>query len=865
MKKIFLFLFAIVCFAKVFSTHNRAGEITYRQISELTYEITVVTYTSIRPGVIADRDEIDVLWGDNTYSILPRIEKKDLPDYYRRNVYIGTHTFPGAATYEIVMMDPNRNQDVLNIPGSVNVMFTIKTTLQINPLMGYNNTPVLYCPPVDKAKVGEIFLHNPAAFDADGDSLSYKLDTCLGEDGRRIPDYRLPPTSNTISVNPVTGDFIWDAPTRVGIYNVAIAIEEWRNGVKIGKIIRDIQIEVQEAENEPPYFDSLATNICVRADSLIDFMVTARDTVKDRITLTAYGGPFELKNSPATFNQNVIGYRKVRSFFRWKTNCSHVRKQPYTVVFKAEDNHPILKLAGFLNVYIRVIAPPPENFSATAINNSIILKWSPSICTQAAGYKIYRRNSYKTFIPDICETGVPDSLGYKLIATLKKLNDTSYVDKNLKQGFSYCYLIIAYFKDGGESYASQPVCAELKKSLPIITKTSVSHTSTTNGTIRLEWIKPLDLDTNQFPPPYRYVISASDDLEGQNFQFLAFKEGINNTSHLDSMFNTEEKPRIYRIELQNFYNQQWSTLGTGAISSTPFLTLLPADEQVTLTVSYNVPWENTEFLIYRKNLNSENFEFIALAKDSIFIDKHLSNGKEYGYFVKVLGHYSVSELPDLLTNLSQQVFTSPLDTFAACQPPLEVQSVCDSSYNRLIWKQPKYICANSNDIIRYKILYKSTLNGDFDTIAVKNSPNDTTFQHFSTTTLAGCYAIVAVDSFGNESAVTQKSCIDNCVNYSLPNVFSPNADNVNDEFRPFPYQFVEKVNMKIYSRWGELVFQTENPDIKWDGKNMNTKKIVPSGVYYYICDVFENRLGGLVSRNITGFIHVFSSEKNAKP
>ena len=71
--------------------------------------------------------------------------------------------------------------------------------------------------------------------------------------------------------------------------------------------------------------------------------------------------------------------------------------------------------------------------------------------------------------------------------------------------------------------------------------------------------------------------------------------------------------------------------------------------------------------------------------------------------------------------------------------------------------------------------------------------------------------------------------------------------------------------MKIYSRWGNLVFETSNPDINWDGRNMITKQIVPSGVYYYICDVWEYRLNGLEVRNLSGFIQVFTGGEGNQP
>jgi len=93
MKKLFT-LILLFCFSySLFATHNRAGEITYRQVSEFTYEITILTYTYSLS--LADRDNLEVDWGDGTTSIAPRIEEVILPDDYQRNKYVTEHTFPG--------------------------------------------------------------------------------------------------------------------------------------------------------------------------------------------------------------------------------------------------------------------------------------------------------------------------------------------------------------------------------------------------------------------------------------------------------------------------------------------------------------------------------------------------------------------------------------------------------------------------------------------------------------------------------------------------------------------------------------------------------------------------------------------------
>ena len=130
-KKFFSILLFSFTFISLSATHNRAGEITYTQISDLTFEITITTFTYTLS--LADRPRLDVEWGDNSTTTAPRIEIDGLPNYYQKNVYKATHTFPGPGIYRIVVQDPNRNFGVLNIPNSVNVVFSIQSILTVNP------------------------------------------------------------------------------------------------------------------------------------------------------------------------------------------------------------------------------------------------------------------------------------------------------------------------------------------------------------------------------------------------------------------------------------------------------------------------------------------------------------------------------------------------------------------------------------------------------------------------------------------------------------------------------------------------------------------------------------------------------------
>ncbi len=69
--------------------------------------------------------------------------------------------------------------------------------------------------------------------------------------------------------------------------------------------------------------------------------------------------------------------------------------------------------------------------------------------------------------------------------------------------------------------------------------------------------------------------------------------------------------------------------------------------------------------------------------------------------------------------------------------------------------------------------------------------------------------------------------------------------------------------MKIFNRWGQLVFKTDKPEINWNGLHYETKKLVPPGVYYYVCDAYAKGIFNVKPYNFLGFIHVYM-ENEAK-
>jgi hypothetical protein len=193
--------------------------------------------------------------------------------------------------------------------------------------------------------------------------------------------------------------------------------------------------------------------------------------------MNALGGPFEVPSSPAVFTsspaQNIVFGN-----FSWATDCSHVRQQPYQVIFNARDNYELVQLQDYESMFITVVAPAPQNPSATPDGGVMDLAWDPSICSNASGYRIYRRQGSYGFIPDHCETGVPAYTGYQYIGSTTGLNSTGYVDHGLSFGITYCYMVVAVFPDGAQSYASVEFCNMLEREVPIMTNVSVVPAST---------------------------------------------------------------------------------------------------------------------------------------------------------------------------------------------------------------------------------------------------------------------------------------------------------------------------------------------------------------------------------------------------
>lgn len=868
----------------VFATHNRAGEITYRQISGLTYEFTIATYTK-ESSVDADRSELTIFWGDGTSSVLPRTAEASLGNDIKLNRYTGTHTYSGPFNYVVYMIDPNRIESILNISGSVNVPFYIEDTLKIlDPTVyGFNSSPILLNPPIDFGNVNEIFLHNPNAFDPDGDSLSYRLIPPKQGVGMNVPGYTSPMQinpgpDNILTLDEKTGELRWEYPQRQGIYNVAILITEYRNGLPIGTVVRDLQIIIQAENNRPPVIEG-KDEICVVAGDTIREIYRATDPdAGNQIRFISNGAPYQVAQDKAVFSVLQQGNPATAQFY-WETSCSHLRNTDYQIVIKAEDNARI-PLVDLKTVVIKVLAPAPEDFAGNydPLLHQVKLTWSENYpCKNAdifQGYSIWRKQGCGYQV-DSCNNN-PELSGYT------KIGETAgheWTDSDLKRGVDYSYVIVAEFASKSQigllynkfrGITSEELCIELPLNIPVIYHADVKETDTENGVVYVEWSKPVAeiLDTIINPGPYMVRLYRIENGGRVLLKetIAATYSAVWDTTYTDTALNSVSSSYTYILE---FFVAGQNLLGESQEASSVFLSIIPSDETLELNWTANVPWTNELYYIYLEEEDG-TFTLLDSTTQNTYLHRPLSNDSTYCYKIEGIGSYNKTGTKYPLINFSQIACEQPRDTMPPCPPVLEVSNFCNnenldknSFVNYLSWNFGRN-CSDSL-AVKFYIYYKENPTAEYILLDSAFGENQRSYEDMrDERSLLGCYQIRAIDEVGNISAISNEICVSDCPIYELPNVFTPNGDGVNDLYTPIiPYSGVTRIDMKIFNRMGNQVFETTSPDINWDGNDQKTGKEIPTGVFYYVCEVYYETLEGetKLEKPLSGYIHLLREKK----
>lgn len=93
------------------------------------------------------------------------------------------------------------------------------------------------------------------------------------------------------------------------------------------------------------------------------------------------------------------------------------------------------------------------------------------------------------------------------------------------------------------------------------------------------------------------------------------------------------------------------------------------------------------------------------------------------------------------------------------------------------------------------------------------------------------YSVVGIDANNCKGFKEVTIEAEPCCGFMVPNAFSPNGDGINDSYGIETEGFIRNYEMRIFDRFGHLVFVSFNPKNHWDGTIKG--KPANTGVYYY--------------------------------
>ena len=352
-----------------YASHLMGGQITARQLSGLTYEITLTVYRDTLGIPVYTQETLvyDSL-PDSTAFLSKMVNvspANNIMNGVEEYTYTDTITFPGDGQYKVSYTSCCRNAAITNLsmPGSENIyLYTIVTVGS----SFVNSTPVMLNLPVTLASLYQPWVYNPLPFDADGDSLTWSLDVPWGGDTLPCAGYTLPAADSTgpFTLNPFTGEIDW-TPNTTGNWNATVIVREYRGGAQIGEIRRDMQIlTIVDTSNGNRLAFSGTPALQRNADGYYEYVIpanmpfhlvmNANDADGDILNMDAIGATFEKLTNPSVVTiTSASGH--AQAIFDWTPTTADVTGKPFLDVFRGYEYHGSHVFMSDLTVALRVV------------------------------------------------------------------------------------------------------------------------------------------------------------------------------------------------------------------------------------------------------------------------------------------------------------------------------------------------------------------------------------------------------------------------------------------------------------------------------------------------------------------------------
>lgn len=393
----FIFKFYRACRLNPASAQEPANQILclYNTCTNTSFNVIMNKYA----GNIPDRPNGSFVatgcsnyknWCEDASSTLPGYEEwwytaeVTLPlkcNYWRFYTYIG-----------------NRNASN-NLQNATGQYFYIESTLN-NQISNVNSSPFFSVKPIPFVCINRPFTYNNGAVDIDGDSLdSYIINplttstlTCSGVvsnvplNNPANPPFAIPgnplQTNNSFIFNQASGQMSFTA-SQQGAATLTVKTDEYRNGAKIGSIMRDVQVQVLTSCTTPPPTRSpieidtngVFVNGQIRGcvDQKLDFCFYVKSSDTEAVLVVQKALASSIPG--ATLNFSNQGTDSVKVCFEWTPNATQTGLHTLFYTVKDSTCRPpgiVLTQSYSLDIYIW---PPTKTIEDTTIcaNSPIFL------------------------------------------------------------------------------------------------------------------------------------------------------------------------------------------------------------------------------------------------------------------------------------------------------------------------------------------------------------------------------------------------------------------------------------------------------------------------------------------------------------
>jgi gliding motility-associated-like protein len=846
-KYLVCFMFLVIFTQETFGTHIRAADISASLISGRTFRIKLSVYTDF-DNVIdnpnnpkgLDVGSFDIGFGNQNNPLEVRTVNRlgDPVEIVKgvtfENIYETIYTLPSAGSGVVVYFSGNaRNGGINNISGSDQFNIYVETFIYVDPFLGPSNTPRLTVPPIDQAVIGQPFTHNPGAFDLEGDSLSFELVNPKTNSLTTVGGYFLP---QGLTINPKTGQILWDSPDKRGEYNIAYRVNEFRNGVRTNFVVRDMQINVVESPNIVPTL-VMPIDTCIAVGTNYQASVFANDPNGNVIGMTLEAGIKELGGTLTIFKPSAS---QINGLVKWTPGCNAVSKLPIQGVIRVNDNHP-QPLTAVNSWSVQVVATAPKLTSAVPLQNQIKLTWDKYNCILGrSSIQIFRTTCDTSNIKrSQCVTGVDPAWGFLQIGETT-IDATEFIDNGLvggiTSGVTYYYIIVAKFGSPffSESYASNVLFSSLNAELPLLTKVSFDKQKN-DQFLSVSWAHFAEIDTLVHPGPYVYQIKNKGNLIAT--QTTAKIESAN----LSIDTNLIDLTKSLDLTLIDGNKQTWGNL---SLAFAEKLVAKGSDKALDIT------WTNRSGWWYSDTLQQRIFAF-KKGRDTLLVDsvkggvtnysiKNLRNGDTVCAFVALSYRYCIDGLDSTFESFTNTSCALIRDNIAPCPPVVSLVAIdCVNKPigNKLSWTNPS-LSACQKDIKGYKVYRQDLIEkGEFNLIKTVEG-GDSSYYDTNGVEL-NCYYITAFDTVLNESQKSNKVCQDFCGEIRLPNIITPNGDGLNEEVvSPLAFTGFTEVQFLVFNRWGKEVYkETDFETLKWNGISSDGQPLSDGTYFIYVSGV----------------------------